>query len=180
MKKLFICSIALLCAVTNVAVAQTAEEVEAMNERRAKLAELCDQEPKSTGNGDVDGYAKDLYTAAVLSIGISEQLDGLYYRSIGETKDGVTDVDVKKPSLEELQELGVAVAAQAKTVASAAEKAEKAAKAAKDVKNPMAKAKCAKGIAYTAKVAPILAAESASQVKMIAEMIKTASTADNL
>ena len=110
----------------------------------------------------------------------TEQLQNLYYRSIGETKDGVTDVNIKKPTVEELTALSVTIAAQALTIKNAAGAADKALSASKAQKNPMKAAKIATALGFTKDAYPILVEESAAQTKAIAAMIETAKTAKNL
>ena len=160
--------------------AQTKEEMQASQARYEKLVKLCEKEPKKTGVADVDTYITSVYTSAIAAISTTEQLQNLYYRQIGETKDGVTDVTVKKPTVEELTVLGATIAEQGLAITAAAKSAEAALKSSKEQKNPMKAAKVASGLAFTKEVYPFLVVESALQSKAIAEMINTAKTADNL
>ena len=179
MKKLFLVLVTIfMVAGLNVANAQTKDEMKASQERMEKLAKLCQKEPKATGVGDVDTYVKNVYDAAILSMSTTEQLQNLYYRSIGETKDGVTDVNIKKPT--ELTTLSTTIAAQALTIKDAAGAADKALSASKTQKNPMKAAKIATALGFTKDAYPILVEESATQTKAIAAMIETAKTAKNL
>lgn len=181
MKKLFLVLVTIfMVAGLNVANAQTKDEMKASQERMEKLAKLCQKEPKATGVGDVDTYVKNVYDAAILSMSTTEQLQNLYYRSIGETKDGVTDVNIKKPTVEELTTLSATIAAQALTIKDAAGAADKALSASKTQKNPMKAAKIATVLGFTKDAYPILVEESATQTKAIAAMIETAKTAKNL
>lgn len=102
MKKLLLVISVFLLLMGNVANAQSREEMEASQKRYEKLVKLTKKEPKTTGIQEVDSYIKNVYDAAVNSTKMTEQLQNLYYRQIGESKDGVTDVTVKKPTLEEL------------------------------------------------------------------------------
>lgn len=181
MKKLFLVLVTVfMVAGLNVANAQTKDEMNASQERMEKLAKLCQKEPKTTGVGDVDTYVKSIYDASILSVGTTEQLQNLYSRSIGETKDGVTDVNVKKPTVDELLTLSATVAAQAVTIKNAADSADKAVSASKSQKNPMKAAKIATALGFTKDAYPVLVEESAAQTKAIAAMIETAKTAKNL
>lgn len=180
MKKLFWIIPALLLLMGNVANAQTKEEMEVSQARYEKLVKLCKKEPKKTNIPEVDTYVTSVYTSAVAAAATTEQLQGLYYRQIGESKDGVTDVTVKKPTLEELTSLSATIAAQAVSITSAAKSAEAAVQASKGEKNPMKVAKIAAALAFTKDAYPILVEESALQTKAIAEMIETAKTSDNL
>lgn len=180
MKKLFWIIPALLLLMGNVANAQTKEEMEASQARYEKLVKLCKKEPKKTNIPEVDTYVTSVYTSAVAAAATTEQLQGLYYRQIGESKDGVIDVTVKKPTLEELTGLSATIAAQAVSITGAAKSAEAAVQASKGEKNPMKVAKIAAALAFTKDAYPILVEESALQTKAIAEMIETAKTSDNL
>lgn len=164
----------------NISNAQTKEEIQASQERYEKLAKLCKKEPFKCGVSDVDTYVSSVYDAAKASMDITDQLQTLYYRQIGETKDGVTDVTIKKPTLEELMSLSGKVAEQARAVTEASQSATAAVKSSKDEKNPMKVAKISKALLFTKDAYPILVEESASQTKAIAAMIETAKTADNL
>lgn len=181
MKKLLLVFVTIfMVAGLNVANAQTKDEMKASQERMEKLAKLCQKEPKSTGVADVDMYVRKVYDSAILSMATTEQLQNLYYRSIGETKDGVTDVNVKKPTIDELTTLSATIAAQAITVKDAATIADKALAASKSQKNPMKAAKIATVLGFTTDAYPVIVEESAAQTKAIAAMIETAKTAKNL
>lgn len=104
----------------------------------------------------------------------------MYYRSIGQTEDGVTDVTVKKPTLEELTELSARIGTQAAAVAAATKLVPAAGEELKGVKNPMKLAAATKSVKYSKDVLEIVGVESAFQVKAIADMIKTATSNDNL
>lgn len=160
--------------------AQTKEEMQASQARYEKLTKLCEKEPKKTGIPDVDTYVSNVYNAAIAAMATTELLQDLYYRQIGETKDGVTDVTIKKPTVEELSALSVTIAAQAITLTEASKTADKALKASKEQKNPMKAAKITSVLAFTKDAYPILVEESALQTKAIAAMIETATTAKNL
>ncbi len=170
----------MLCFATNFVMAQNPEKMQQMRDRRVEMIKLHESQPKGVGEADVDAYITALYAAAGLSISLTEQLDGLYYRSIGQTVDGVTDVTVKKPTAEELTKLGATITAQGLTVTAAVKLAQAATNSAAKVKNPGVKAKIAKGLAATAKISPLLVSETAAQAECIAEMIKTATTANKL
>ena len=180
MKKLFIVALSVLCLSANFVMAQTKEEMQKSQERYEKLVKMLDKKQKSTGDAAVDSYVNAVCNSGGLSIVTTEQLNGLYYRSLGQTKDGVTDITVKKPSVKELTKLSVTIGAQAVTIATLTKEGKSAAEAAKKQKNPMKAAKMTKALAFTADIYPVIAEESTLQVKAIAEMIKTAKSADNL
>lgn len=193
MKKILLSVIALM-TMTMVGNAQTKEDIQQSEKRAAELKKLVDGQPKDCGVAEVDNYAKSINAAALLAIANSEQLSSLYYREIGETKDGVTDVTIKKPTAEECAKLGTTIAGEAATIASAKESAEAAAKKfqelsdqAKNESNPMKKAKIAKQtktaaaiIAYGKDALPIIIEESAAQGKAIKQLVETVKSAKNL
>ena len=165
---------------TSVVCAQTKEEMEASQKRYEKLTKLCEKEPKETGFPEVDNYIGTVYLSAIAAVSTTEQLQSLYYRQIGETKDGVTDVTIKKPTLEELTALSATIGTQALAVTAAAESAKIAVKVSKEQKNPAAVAKITKALVFTKDAYPVLLEESVFQTKAIAEMIETAKSSQNL
>lgn len=180
MKKFFFVTVALLTMSVSFCFGQTKEDIKASVDRCAKLEKLCSKQPKQTGVTDVDTYVQGVYNAAVLSAASSKQLQDLYYRQIGETKDGVTDVNIKKPTVEELVALGTTLTAEGVSVADAAKGAEAATKASSTNKNPMKAAKIASALAFTKDAYPVLLEESKAKVAAIKQMIETAKTANNM
>lgn len=176
MKKLLFCVMALLCAI--VVSAQTAEEMKASKERAAKLEKLS--QPKNCGFPAIDKLTSAAGLAALESLQITPLLEGMYFRSIGQTKDGVTDVTVKKPTLDELKELSARIGLQATAVAAAVKLVPPASKELSTIKNPLKLKAPTKALKYSKDVLAILGEESAFQVKAIAEMIKTATSEQNL
>ena len=118
----------------------------------------------------------------------------MYKRQIGETQDGVTDVTITKPTLEEWITFATTVAGEGASIKAAVDKAKDAGEAAKNMaqgatseKNPMKAAKAAKTAKAAAAViefgnaaTPILVEESAAQVKAVQEIIETLKSGKNL
>lgn len=181
MKRFFMCAILLMASVAlNVLMAQTPEEMQASKERYAKLEKAIKNAPKDCSVPDVDKLAASVTATMAESVGITPLLEGLYYRSIGQTEDGVTEVTVKKPTLDECLELSARIALQAKAVQAATESVEPAAKAVKDIKNPLKGAKALKVLDYSKDALSVVAEETAYQTKAIASIIETVKSADNL
>ncbi|WP_368149501.1 hypothetical protein [Alistipes senegalensis] len=176
MKKVLFCAMALMCAIS--VSAQTAEEIQAAKDRTAKLEKLV--QPKNCGLAKIDGLTSAAGLVAAESIQITPLLQGMYYRSIGQTEDGVTDVTVKKPTLDELKELSARIGLQAVAVAAAVKLVPEAGNELSTVKNPLKLKGATKALKYSKDVLAIVGEESAFQTKAIAEMIKTASSDDNL
>ena len=180
MKRFLFVTAALLAMSVSFCFGQSKEDIKASIDRCAKLEELCSKQPKSTGVADVDTYVQGVYNAAKSSTVSSAQLQNLYYRQIGETKDGVTDVSIKKPTVEELVELSTTLTAEGVSIAEAGKGAEAATKASSTNKNPMKATKIASALAFTKDVYPVLLEESNAKVAAIKQMIETAKTAKNL
>lgn len=180
MRKFLFAAAALLTMSASVCFGQTKEDIKASADRCAKLQKLCSKEPKQTGLPDVDSYVKGVYNAAVSSAASSVLLQDLYYRQIGETKDGVTDVSVKKPTVAELTALATTLTAEGVSIAEAAKGAEAATKASTTNKNPMKAAKIASALAFTKDAYPVLLEESKAKIAAIKQMVETAKTASNL
>lgn len=152
--------------------------MQASKDRSAKLEKLS--QPKSCGVVAIDALTASTGIIASESTEITTPLQGMYYRSIGQTKDGVTDVTVKKPTLAELQELSARIATQAIAVSAAVKLVPEASKELSAIKNPLKLKAPTAAVKYSKDALAIIGEESAFQVKAIADMIKTASSGNNL
>lgn len=185
MKKIIISLLAIF-AVTVVNAQEVNEQVdlkaqiEKSEKRCAELADLCEKLKKESGNEEVDEYAAAVVVAATASMVNSENLENFYYREIGETKDGVTDVNIKKPTLEEWIALGAGIAAEATSINVATNKTEAAVKAAKSQKNPMKVAKIMQHCTTSTKALKIVTEESVESGKAIKQIIETLKSGKNL
>lgn len=181
MKRFLMCAIVLMASVAlNVLMAQTPEEMQASKERYAKLEKALKKTPKDCSVSGVDGLAASVTLTMIESVRITPLLEGLYYRSVGKTEDGVTEVTVKKPTLEECLELSEAITVQAAAVKAATELVEPAAKQVKEIKNPLTGAKALKSLNYSKDALAVVAEETTYQTKAIASIIETIKSADNL
>lgn len=193
MKKLFSFLVIAFMAITTANAQSVKDQLTKSQERAEKLQKLCDGY-NTCGNAGIDGYGNSVKEAAIFAIANSEQLENFYKREIGESKDGVQDVTIKKPSLEEWIELSTTIAGEGTKIKEATEKAKDAAEAAKNlaqeassIKNPMKLAKAAKSAKAASAVVefgnaatPILLEESAAQAKAIGEIINTLKSGGNL
>lgn len=180
MKKVLFLATAFILFIATANAQTTKEEMQASQKRIETLQKFATKAPKATGIQEVDDYAKAVYDAAILSVNNSEQLSNFYYRSIGETKDGVADVTIKKPSLEECLTLSETIAAEAKSAKDAVNLAKLATEKAKGEKSPLKAGKIAGVMKSTTDAAPVLTQESVFQVKAIADIINTIKTGNNL
>ena len=142
--------------------AQIKYDIQKSKERAAKLQALCN-DYKTSGSANVDGYGDAVKNAAVLAIANSVQLENMYKRQIGETQDGVTDVTITKPTLDEWVTFAETVAGEAASI-----KAAKTAKAATAV------------VEFGNTATQILVEESAAQVKAVNTIIETLKSGKNL
>lgn len=193
MKKIFSFLVLVLMAITTVNAQSIKDEVAKSQERAVKLQKLC-EEYNACGNAGIDGYGNSIKEAAIFAIANSEQLENFYKREIGESKDGVQDVTIKKPSLDEWVALSATIAGESAKIKEAVDKAQGAVEESKNMaqevastKNPMKlakatkKAKAASAIIEFGNAAThILMEESAAQVKAIGEIINTLKSGGNL
>lgn len=181
MTKLLFVAFTLLVSFASFIQAQTKEEFQVARERYAKLEKLSQKLPlKQTGLQGVDGLATGSTAVMVESMQITPLIENLYYRSIGESNDGIADVTVKKPTLEECEELAVRITNQSLAAKATAELVKGASDDVKGLKNPLTAAKAVKSVDFSKDVLAIIGEESVFQVKAIAEIIKTIKSADNL
>lgn len=177
-KVLFVLVAFALLAMNGSVNAQTQEEMDASKERYAKLQKLKD--PGKVGSTNIDALAVSSTKILATSLEITPQLENFYYRSIGQSEDGVTDVTVKKPTLEECVELSGMIALQTLAIKKATESIEAASGELKGIKNPMKAGKAGKSLNYSKDVLSLTGLESTFQAKAIAEIIETIKTGDNL
>ena len=193
MKKLFSFLVIALMAISVANAQSMKEQVTKSVERAEKLQKLCEGY-KACGNAGIDGYGNSIKEAAIFAIANSEQLEDFYKREIGESKDGVQDVTIKKPSLEDWITLSTTIAGEGAKIKEAVDKAKDAAEGAKNmaqeaasIKNPMKAPKAMKNAKAASAVVefgnaatPILLEESAAQAKAIGEIINTLKSGGNL
>lgn len=110
------------------AFAQTADEIKAEKDalktelkseaylaRQQKLANL--KVPDAIGIGSIDGLVATSALSLASVMQLNKDVPELYKRTLGETVDGVTDVTVKKPTLEELIGVATSITTLAASVA---------------------------------------------------------------
>ncbi len=192
MKKLIFLALSLFLMTFSIN-AQIKDDIQKSRERAEKLQKLCDSY-KTSGNSNIDGYGNSVKNAAILAIANSVQLENMYQRQIGETQDGVTDVTVTKPTLDEWIAFATTVGGEAASIKEATDKAVAAANEMKTLVENASKEKNklkAVKAASTAKAAtaiidfgneatPILLEESAAQAKAVQTIIETIKSGKNL
>lgn len=193
MKKIFSIVALSLMSLTFANAQSIKSELDKSQERAEKLQALCN-DYKTSKNANIDGYGNAIKEAAILAITNTEQIKNLYVRDIQENADGTIDVTSKNPNLAEWVTLATTVAGEGVKIKEATDKAKDAGEEAKNLaqsasteKNPMKAAKAAKTAKAAAAViefgnlaTPILVEESATQVKLVDEIIKKIKAAKNM
>ena len=158
--------------------AQTKEEINQSQERNEKIIKL--ETPKSTSITSLDDLTSSVGAAALESTNITPLLQNLYFRSIGETKDGVADVTIKKPSLEECKELAARILKQTEKIQQISSLIPSVTNETSSVKNPLKLPKILSSLNYAKTAISLLGEESIFQAKAIKSIINTISTGSNL
>ena len=156
------------------------KQFEKSERRRAELSDLCASLEKKSGDQKVDNYAKAVVVAATTAMTNSETLENFYYREGGVSKDGITEITEKKPTIEEWSTLAVGIAGESASITAASNLAEEAIKSAKSQKNPMKAAKIMKHCDTSAKVLKILGEESVESAKAVNQIVETLKSGKNL
>ena len=145
-------------------------------ERKAKFQNL--NEPKNSGVSSVDELAKNSTKMLVSTKEINALVPEMYKRTIGESVDGVADVTVKKPTMDELLALSSNIATQVKAVADASASVSTAAA---DVKSAgvMQAPKGAKSLNYSKEVLGLVLPELNLNLKVITNLIATLRSSGN-
>lgn len=189
MKKNILTTVLLSLSILAFAQERTAEELkteretlkaemksEAFQNRQKKLADLKD--PGSVGISSIDALVVNSNTVLVATKKNNEIIPELYKRTIGESIDGVTDVTVKKPTLDELLKVSENIVM---TIKSVADQAPQLISAQGDIKSAgiMKVAKATKSLNYAKDVNTMTAAELNYQTKLIKNLIETLKSSKN-
>lgn len=145
-------------------------------ERKAKFEKLS--EPKNSGISSVDALAVDSAKMLVSTKEINALVPEMYKRTVGESVDGVTDVTVKKPTLEELTALASNLASQIKTVS---DMTSRVSSASSDLKGAgmMQAPKGAKSLNFTKDVLGLVLPELNLNMKVVSNLISTLKSSRN-
>lgn len=144
-----------------------------------KLSKACEKAPKPSGDSDVDAFLDGNVKAAAGAVASAEQLHTLYSREIGETKDGVQDVTVTKPTLEDWTNLAATIATQTAGMAELGIAGNKAAEAVKGA-DKMKAIKLAKPVKWCTDLMPVTSEALAEEAKAIDQIIKLLKSGNNL
>lgn len=146
-------------------------------ERKVKFEKLT--EPKTSGITSIDELASNSTKMLVSTKEINALVPEMYKRTIGESVDGIADVTVKKPTLDELATLGLTIATQVKTVSIMSATV---ATASSDLKNAsmMQTPKGAKSLNFSKDVLGLVLPELNLNLKVVNNLIATIKSSGNL
>ena len=177
MKK-FITFLSIVLIGANFLNGQTKEEIAQSIERIEKISKL--ESPKSTSVASLDNLTVNIGEVALESTNITPLLQNLYYRSIGETKDGVVDVTVKKPSLDECKELATRILSQTEKIQNLTSLLSNVTNETSNIKNPLKLPKILSSVNYAKTAISLLGEETVFQANAIKNIISTLSSGNNL
>ena len=146
-------------------------------ERKAKFESLT--VPKETKFNSVNVLAQSTSDLLVTEKNINTLLPEMYKRTVGESIDGITDVTVKKPTMDELVALGVNIAVQIKSVADVAKTIPNVSE---DIKSasPFQAPPALKSLNFSKDVLALLAPELELNLKVVNNLIATLKSSKNL
>lgn len=180
MKKLFLGLVAMLAIFSFSANAQSvSEDFKTLDKLVEKLAKACAKAPKPCGEGDIDAFVEGNQIAALGAVETAQKLHTLYSRQIGETTDGVQDVTVTKPTLEDWTALAANVATQTAGMAELGVSGKKAAEAVKNA-DKMKAIKLAKPVKWATDIMPVTGEALAEEAKAIDKIISLLKSENNL
>lgn len=172
--------VAMLATISSSAIAQSVSaDFTSLDKLVEKLDKACAKAPNPCGDEDIDGFVEGNKTAALGAVASAEQLHTLYSRQIGETKDGVQDVTVTKPTLEDWTTLAATVATQTAGMAELSVSGNKAAEAVKKA-DKMKSIKLAKPVKWATDIMPVTGEALAEEAKAIDQIIKLLKSEKNL
>ena len=145
-------------------------------ERKAKFEKLS--EPKISGISSVDALAASSAKLLLSTKEMNLVIPEMYKRTVGESVDGIADVTVKRPSLDELANLGLNIANQIKTIGEASASV---AGIAGDIKSAgiMQAPKGLKSLNFSKDVISLILPELGLNLKVITNLIATLKSSNN-
>jgi hypothetical protein len=147
-----------------------------VEKRRKKLENL--KEPGQVGVASVDELAESSTKLLIGTKDFNASVPELYKRTIGETVDGVTEVNVQKPTFEELTKVAMSITASISGVSKAQGAIQKASD---DIKTAPKTSvlKATKSLNYSKDVLSLVLPELQLNAKVVANLIETLKTSEN-
>lgn len=144
-----------------------------------KLAKASAKAPNPCGEEDIDVFVEGNKKAADGAVESAKKLHELYSRQIGENNDGIRDIDVKKPTLEEWFDLAKSIAKQTAGMAELGVSGKNASEAVKKA-DKMKAIKLAKPVKWATDIMPVTGEALAEEAKAIDEIIEILKSENNL
>jgi hypothetical protein len=135
--------------------------------------------PKVSGVASLDNLAANSTILLAATNKLNLEVPELYKRTVGESIDGITDVTVKKPTLEELESVAKTILLQIETVGNYSAVLGTVAGDVKNV-NPLAAGKALKVLNFNKDVIALTLPELKNNLSVIKNLISTIKTSDNL
>jgi len=153
---------------------------EMRSESAQKRAEKYDKlnPPSASGVNSVDELARNSTKMLSGSKEVSLTVPEMFKRTIGETVDGVTDVTVKKPTMEELLTLARAIGMQITAVRDANKAVEGATADAKSA-SPLQAPKATKSLNYSKDVLALIGPELEMNLRVVNHLVATLESSKN-
>lgn len=184
MKKILLMLVAVIgfgCFASYAQSEEIAVEMKESKTRIEKLNELLNKKPKQCGAASIDSFTDQVLAAGLACSASAEKLENLYTRQISEPDaDGVTEVSVTKPKLEDWVELGADLTAQTALIANISNAATQATNALTEIKNPMQIGKAKKTLSYSKDLFALIGQENAAEVKAVKQIIDILKSNGNL
>ncbi len=146
-------------------------------DRKAKFEKLT--VPAACGLASVDGLSTSTGLMLVSMKEINTLVPDMYKRTVGESIDGVTDVTVKKPTLDELIKLASLITTQIASVATAASSISSVSGDIATL-SPLKIPKATKSLGFTKDVLSLLPAELGLNLKVVNNLIATLKSSNQL
>lgn len=179
MKKILLAAVVMITTLLSANAQTVSADFSTLDKLIAKLSKACEKIPDPCGEADIDGFVDGNKNAAMGAVATSENLHTLYSRQIGETKDGIQDVTVKKPTLNDWIELAESVATQTAGMAELSISAKKAAEAVKGA-NKMKAIKLARPVKWANDIMPVTSEALSEEAKAIDQIITLLKSENNL
>jgi hypothetical protein len=144
--------------------------------RKEKLEKL--EPPQPCGLSSVDEIASNSTEMLESTKELNRLIPEMYKRTIGETVDGITDVTVKKPTVNELVSLAENITVQLKAVT---DSSDAISNSKDDVKgaSPKESLKATKSLNYSKDVISLLGPELQMNLKVVNNLIATIKSSNN-
>ncbi len=191
MKKILFFLMAFVCFGTLASQAQSTDEaaspdeiaveMDASKTRMAKIAKLLEKRPKTTNLKAIDDFTDQVWIAAASCQETAKKFENLYTRQVSEPDtDGITTVEVTKPSLQDWIDLLALLTNQAVQITSMAPAAAAMPTALTEIRNPMQIKSAKNAIKDTGELFKLIGEENVAEVKAVKGIIELLKSNKNI